>query len=150
MNPVRTVLPALVALAVTALGASASAGAQVRAEETYRNVHSGLCMDDSDGGGLRGYQCNGNNHQKWVVTRHTDDARQFSNMATGRCLDDSAAGLRTWPCNGLDFQKWKLQRSDGRLMFRNVSTGACVADPGEGRRLIALPCASGSANQQWQ
>ncbi|MFE6489608.1 RICIN domain-containing protein, partial [Streptomyces sp. NPDC057757] len=111
----------------------------------------GLCMDDSDGGGLRGRQCNGLNHQKWVVTRHADGSRQLSNMSTGRCLDDSAAGLRTWPCNGLDYQQWTVEKlTQSRIAFKNVKTGACVADPGESRRLVALPCVTNSANQQWQ
>lgn len=159
MTPVRILLPSLVAAAVTVLGAapvtSASATstpvARAVAAETYRNVHTGLCMDDSDGGGLRGWQCNGLNHQKWVVTRHADGARQLSNMSTGRCLDDSPAGLRTWPCNGLDFQQWTVEKlTQSRIQFKNVKTGACIADPGDNKRLVALPCVTNSANQQWQ
>ncbi|MGW9119737.1 RICIN domain-containing protein [Streptomyces sp. NPDC055663] len=161
MTPVRILLPSLVAASVTVLGAAPVAPApasatstpvaRAAAAETYRNVHTGLCMDDSDGGGLRGWQCNGLNHQKWVVTRHADGSRQLSNMATGRCLDDSPVGLRTWPCNGLDYQKWTVEKlTQSRIAFKNVKTGACAADPGENKRLVALPCVTNSANQQWQ
>ncbi|UIX30981.1 RICIN domain-containing protein [Streptomyces sp. GQFP] len=160
MTSVRILLPSLVAAAVTVLGAAPATPASTTSApvaraagaETYRNVHTGLCMDDSDGGGLRGWQCNGLNHQKWVVTRHAaDGTRQLTNMATSRCLDDSAAGLRTFPCNGLDYQKWTVEKlTQSRIQFRNVKTGACVADPGENKRLIALPCVTNSANQQWQ
>ncbi|MFJ3666950.1 RICIN domain-containing protein [Streptomyces sp. NPDC090106] len=159
MTSVRILLPALAAAAVTVLGAapvtpvSAASAlvAQAADAETYRNVHTGLCMDDSDGGGLRGWECNRLNHQKWVVTRHADGTRQLSNMSTGRCLDDSPAGLRTWPCNGLDFQKWTVEKlTESRIQFKNVKTGACAADPGENKRLVALPCVTNSANQQWK
>ncbi|MFF0445167.1 RICIN domain-containing protein [Streptomyces sp. NPDC004609] len=157
----RTLVPALalaalgaVAPGVTAVaGPSAPSNAPQRAEgeQTYRNVHTGLCMDDSDGGGLRGYHCLDNKHQKWVPTRHADGTRQIVNVDTSRCLDDSREGLRTWPCNGQNYQRWTiLPMPGGGIAFQNKATGACIVDPGEHKRLIALPCSAGAENQNWR
>ncbi|MFI6289124.1 RICIN domain-containing protein [Streptomyces sp. NPDC051018] len=157
----RTLVPALALAALGAItpgvtataGASAPAAATQRAEgeETYRNLHTGLCMDDSDGGGLRGYHCLNNNHQKWVPTRHGDGTRQIVNVDTSRCLDDSREGLRTWRCNGLSYQRWTIvDMPGGGIGFKNQSTGACITDPGGHRPLIARRCSAGAEDQNWR
>jgi hypothetical protein len=71
-----------------------------------KNVHTGRCIDDSSGYGLRSYGCNSLNYQQWVEYAGPNGSYIYKNKNTGRCIDDSSAGLRSYGCNGLNYQQF--------------------------------------------
>ncbi|GAA4524276.1 RICIN domain-containing protein [Amycolatopsis samaneae] len=159
------VLP-VVALLVTVLASSASAGelpapttpGRVEAGSadvvnTFRNLATGGCLDDSAKSGLRTFGCNKYDYQRWNAHPRNGYV-QLRNLATGRCLDDSKKfGIRAvkpcWPDGNANavFQNWKVLRTGKLIQFRNQSTGLCLADIGGGK-LRTEPC-SAATNQKW-
>ncbi|MFB6814590.1 ricin-type beta-trefoil lectin domain protein [Streptomyces sp. NPDC056347] len=75
----------------------------------------------------------------------------YGNMATGGCLDDSAAGFRGFQCNNSDYQNWSIRvwQEDGTRQFRNVFTGRCMyGGVGAGSHPSTQSCDS-SQQQSW-
>ena len=105
-NIIGTVAVAAV-VSMTTTFSIANASSHVGLVQTFKNVKTGRCIDDSTNLGLRASDCYGNSHQKWDVSGATG-AKILKNMNTGRCLDDSTnLGLRASDCYGNDHQKWQ-------------------------------------------
>src|SRR5438270_7968336 len=85
----------LVAAGIVASATTASATTATATNndiETFQNVHTNRCLDDSGDDShdvLRGFPCNGLDFQKWIVHVQADGTRELRNVHTNRCLDDS-------------------------------------------------------------
>lgn len=123
-----------------------SALAAIDAAETYGNMATGSCLDDSEYG-LRGYACNGGVYQKWSVRNWPDKTRQLKNLATGECLYDDGVTLDTRPCNSSRQQSWFVYRNGDRLTFQSQATGECLDDSQWGLRTVQC---NGGRNQTWR
>jgi hypothetical protein len=125
---------AMVALTTPAAADTAEASSAVapQALQTFKNVGTGKCMDDSHEG-LRVFPCNGLNYQKWQVTVWPNGTRELRNVATGRCVDHSHEGLRSFPCNRLDYQSWLVGKSPKGITFMNLRTGRYLWNASDGR-----------------
>ncbi|MER5883189.1 RICIN domain-containing protein [Streptomyces sp. NPDC001941] len=116
------------------------------AVETYGNMATGSCLDDSQYG-LRGYACNGGVYQKWNVHKWADNTRQFRNLATNECLYDDGVTLDTRACNSSRQQSWFVFVKGDKLTFQSQATGECLDDSQFGLRTIRC---NGGVNQTWR
>lgn len=116
------------------------------AVETYGNMATGSCLDDSEYG-LRGYACNGGVYQKWSVHKWADNTRQFRNVATNECLYDDGVTLDTRACNSTRQQSWFVFVKGDKLTFQSQATGECLDDSRFGLRTIQC---NGATNQTWR
>ncbi|WP_052591713.1 RICIN domain-containing protein [Luteipulveratus mongoliensis] len=129
-------------LAVPAMHASAAQGDPTN---TFRNLASGRCLDDSNEG-LRMFSCNGGDFQKWEVHKWNDDTRELRNKATGRCLDHSEAyGLRTYPCNKSKWQSWYVIHGLGR----NVNGSEIQLENQQTRKVLDGSFNKPGASENW-
>ncbi|TDT41113.1 ricin-type beta-trefoil lectin protein [Streptomyces sp. BK208] len=128
--------------------AGPASGARIAADavETYANMGTGSCLDDSQYG-LRGYECNTGVYQRWSVHVWNDGTRQFRNVATGDCLYDDGVTLDTRSCNSSEQQSWWVYASGDRVTFENQATGECLDDSSFGLRTIGC---NSSYNQKWR
>jgi hypothetical protein len=94
----------------------------------FKNQDTGLWLDDSFDFGLRTYQYNGSNFQKWQITDWADQTHEMRSVSTGRCIDDSVEyGLRAFDCNKSKYQSWYWHNwPDGTTEFKNQATGRCM------------------------
>jgi hypothetical protein len=138
-HPVTAQAQARTAGPATVLGAT-------DAVETYGNMATGSCLDDSQYG-LRGYACNGGVYQKWNVHKWADDTRQFRNLATNECLYDDGVTLDTRACNSSKQQSWFVFHNGDKLTFQSQATGECLDDSQYGLRTIRC---NGGVNQAWR
>ncbi|MFD9246508.1 RICIN domain-containing protein [Streptomyces sp. NPDC059556] len=129
--------------------AGAAVGALRAADvvQTFANMATGSCLDDSQQFGLRGYGCNGGVYQKWNVHVWGDGTRQLRNLATNECLFDDGFTLATHACNSTREQSWFAHKSGDRVTFQSQATGECLDDSQYGLRTI--PC-SYNRNQTWR
>ncbi|MFD8062457.1 RICIN domain-containing protein [Streptomyces cyaneofuscatus] len=66
---------------------------------------TGACPSHGEKG-LTAVDCSASAPQKWSFTTWPDDSVEVRSVATGACLDDSAApGLRALPCTGRSRQQ---------------------------------------------
>ncbi|MEV0274940.1 RICIN domain-containing protein [Streptomyces sp. NPDC050610] len=135
------------AMASPAMAASASPKVKVNdAVQTFGNMATGSCLDDSNYG-LRGFGCNGLNFQQWSIHVWNDGTRQIKNVNTNRCLYDDGVTLATRPCNNSPQQSWWIthHRADS-ISFQSQATNKCLDDSQYGLRTIG--CAGGSNDHQ--
>ncbi|MFJ8295066.1 RICIN domain-containing protein [Streptomyces sp. NPDC094447] len=142
---VRTTGPSAGALGAT--GSSAGVPGATDVVQTFANMATGSCLDDSHQFGLRGYGCNGGVYQKWNVHVWGDATRQLRNLATNECLFDDGYTLDTRACNSSREQSWFAHKSGDRVTFESQATGECLDDSQFGLRTI--PC-SYNRNQTWR
>ncbi|WP_329274544.1 RICIN domain-containing protein [Streptomyces sp. NBC_00691] len=130
-------------------GAGTGAGAQRAADvvQTFANMATGSCLDDSQQFGLRGYGCNGGVYQKWNVHVWGDGTRQLRNLATNECLFDDGFTLDTRACNSSREQSWFAHKSGDRVTFQSQATSECLDDSQYGLRTIQC---SYNRNQTWR
>ncbi|GFE18682.1 hypothetical protein Sgleb_67290 [Streptomyces glebosus] len=119
--------------AATPAGAGAAPAVQRPADavETYGNMATGSCLDDSQYG-LRGYACNGSVFQKWNVHKWADNTRQFRSLATNECLYDDGVTLDTRSCNSSRQQSWSVFVKGDKLTFQSQATGNAWMTAGSG------------------
>ncbi|MFD7665098.1 RICIN domain-containing protein [Streptomyces sp. NPDC059788] len=133
------------ALAPTASAAEAPLLAD--SVQTFGNMATGSCLDDSLAYGLRGFGCNGMDFQKWNVHVWNDATFQFRNINTQRCLYDDGRVLATRPCNSSREQSWFVtHHGSDSISFQSQATNKCLDDSEFGLRTI--PCAGGSNRHQ--
>ncbi|MEU9190830.1 RICIN domain-containing protein [Streptomyces sp. NPDC048484] len=151
MSAVRFFTAAFASLAlVTGIGVStATAAPAVDPIQTFRNVATGKCLDDSFGAGVRTHPCNYGPAQQWSVHAWNDGTRRLQNAATGRCLSLvglASVGIAT--CNSSEEQSWfPFHDEYGRVAFENQASvrASCLDDSFEfGLRVI------GCNYQGWQ
>ncbi|MFC8172130.1 RICIN domain-containing protein [Streptomyces sp. NPDC057325] len=133
-RPADRPAPRAIAVAGTDTGAGVLGAADV--VQTFANMATGSCLDDSRQYGLRGYGCNGGVHQKWNVRVWNDGTRQLRNLATGECLYDDGVTLATRACDSSREQSWFAHKSGDRVSFRSQATGECLDDSEYGLRTI--------------
>jgi hypothetical protein len=135
----RILARASVALAVAGASLFGVTGTASAAEvvQTFRNVYSGLCLDDSGDFGPRTFHCNGLNYQKWGVTVWGDGTRQLRNLATNRCLGARNQGsggngiLVFGPCGPSRVMSWYVRRVTNGIWFESQEVHAdCLIDAG--------------------
>ncbi|MFI1480297.1 RICIN domain-containing protein [Streptomyces sp. NPDC020747] len=118
----------------------------VLAPQTYQNIGTSRCLDDSDRG-LRAVGCHGDTTQQWTV-RAIGGVRELKNVATSRCLDDSDRGFRTVGCHGGTTQQWTVTSlGGGAIQFKSVGTGRCADDSDRGLRTVGC---HGGTTQSWR
>ncbi|MFD0392680.1 ricin-type beta-trefoil lectin domain protein [Streptomyces nogalater] len=66
--------------------------------QTFRNVATNKCLDDSSAG-VRTFDCNNLDFQKWEVHVFQDGTRRLRNIATGQCLASGGGRLTMGGCN---------------------------------------------------
>ncbi|MFF4873707.1 RICIN domain-containing protein [Streptomyces sp. SID5770] len=137
------------ATAHPAAGAAATADVPraAGAIQTFGNMATGSCLDDSRQYGLRGYGCNGGVHQKWDVRVWNDGTRQLRNLATDKCLYDDGVTLATRACDSSREQSWFVRKTGDQVAFRSQATGECLDDSHYGLRTV--PC-SYNRHQSWR
>ncbi|MEU7043718.1 RICIN domain-containing protein [Streptomyces varsoviensis] len=149
----RTKFALAVSSALLLGGAMASPAMAVSAQpkvndavQTFGNMFTGSCLDDSEYG-LRGYQCNGGVYQDWSVHVWNYGTRQLRNVATNRCLYDDGYTLATRGCDSSPQQSWWIthHRADS-ISFQSQATGECLDDSEYELRTIG--CAGGSNDHQ--
>ncbi|WP_055603968.1 RICIN domain-containing protein [Streptomyces aureus] len=138
IQPTAHTETAATAAALRTTGAPAGALRAVDVIQTFANMATGSCLDDSRQYGLRGYGCNGGVHQKWNVHVWGDGTRQLRNLATNDCLFDDGFTLDTRACNSSREQSWFAHKSGDRVTFQSQATGECLDDSQYGLRTI--PC----------
>ncbi|MFH9736833.1 RICIN domain-containing protein [Streptomyces roseolus] len=118
--------------------------------QTYQNVSTGLCLDDSHEAGLRTFGCNGDAYQKWLVHRVDNTYAVLENLVTASCLVDEggwAGSLKTVPCDYRSHhQQWLAVGIGPNLTLSNRATRQCLDDSEQGVR--TFPCNS-STHQLW-
>ncbi|MFE6710790.1 RICIN domain-containing protein [Streptomyces sp. NPDC057695] len=132
---------------VATAGPSAAVPGATDVVQTFANMATGSCLDDSQQYGLRGYGCNGGVYQKWNVHVWGDATRQLRNLATNECLFDDGYTLDTRACNSSREQSWFAHKRGDRVTFESQATGECLDDSHFGLRTI--PC-SFNLNQTWR
>ncbi|MCB8900989.1 MULTISPECIES: RICIN domain-containing protein [unclassified Streptomyces] len=128
-------------------GATAGALRAADVVQTFANMATGSCLDDSQQYGLRGYACNGGVYQKWNVHVWGDGTRQLRNLATNECLFDDGFTLDTRGCNSSREQSWFAHKSGDRVTFQSQATGECLDDSQYGLRTIQCYY---NRNQTWR
>ena len=115
-----------------------SAPAAAAVINTFKNRHTGACVDSNAAGHAYALTCNAGNYQNWEVTNVGGASRELKNAQTKLCLDDSDYyGLRTVGCNSQQYQRWdKIVQPNG-ISLRNVATGRCLDDSDQGLRTVA-------------
>lgn len=144
------------AVSALAISATLTFAAPAQADLAYHgqlsNEATGRCLDDSFSYGLRTIPCNGSSYQHWYVYESYYDSFILKNVATERCLDDSAYGLRTFACNETEYQRWWHYGVNGGWAgtnrFRNVSNNKCL-DDSNSYGIRTYPC-NGSIYQAFQ
>ncbi|MDO0937776.1 hypothetical protein QQY66_40875 [Streptomyces sp. DG2A-72] len=138
---------------VTAAGTADAAtsardgGTVVLAVNTFQNLDTLRCMDDSNLG-FRTFPCNSLDFQKWNVHVFNDGTRRFQNLATGRCLYDGPAGFSTQFCGSSENVSWHILRHhEVRLTFRNQATDRCI-DDSDNSGFRTTRC-NGGLHQDW-
>ncbi|MDJ1645432.1 RICIN domain-containing protein [Streptomyces pakalii] len=128
--------------------AAVSAPADTRPIQTFANMATGSCLDDSYEFGLRGFGCNGGPWQQWRVRVWSEDAtRQLENVATKECLYDDGVTLDTRRCDSSRQQSWFAHKNGDRVVFENQATGECLDDSEYGLRTIVC---SHNTHQKWR
>ncbi|RJQ66489.1 hypothetical protein D5S17_35270 [Pseudonocardiaceae bacterium YIM PH 21723] len=149
VKSIRTLIGAT-ALAVAIVGAmSVPAVAEVQENiQTFKNLDTGLCLDDTPEGGLRTFTCNNTVPQKFRV-RSDGRIVELRSERTKLCVDDTReANIRHWTCNNTDAQRWSVTRyPDKSISFRNLDTGLCMDDTREAG-LRHFVC-NGTPAQRW-
>ncbi|MFD6347753.1 ricin-type beta-trefoil lectin domain protein [Streptomyces roseolus] len=155
---IRTLTCAALVTAAYALTTAPSAPAAPREAasataaplQTYQNVHTGLCLDDSHEAGLRTFGCNGDAYQKWLVHRVDNAYAVLESLVTVDCLVDEggwAGSLKTVPCDHQSHhQQWLAVGSGPNIVLKNRATDQCLDDSEQGVR--TFPC-NHSAHQLW-
>ncbi|CAL9650676.1 RICIN domain-containing protein [Streptomyces sp. enrichment culture] len=155
---IRTLTCAVLLTAAYALTSASSAPASdTRAGlstaaplQTYQNVSTGLCLDDSHEAGLRTFSCNGDAYQKWFVHRVDNAYAVLESLVTADCLVDEggwAGSLKTVPCDHQSHhQQWLAVGVGRNIILSNRATDQCLDDSEQGVR--AFPC-NNSAHQLW-
>ncbi|WP_186762724.1 RICIN domain-containing protein [Lentzea tibetensis] len=134
----RKMFAALAAVPFTlTLMSSTASATEEDVVQTFQNVYTGACVDDSSYG-LRGYGCNGKVFQDWTVHVWNDGTRQFRSRATGECLYDDGYTLDTRPCNSSREQSWYVDKNNGGAQLQSQATLECLDDSSWGLR--TLPC----------
>ncbi|WP_051716396.1 RICIN domain-containing protein [Streptomyces bikiniensis] len=130
-------------------GAGTDAGVPRAADavQTFANMATGSCLDDSRQYGLRGYGCNGGVHQQWNVRAWNDGTRRLRNIATNECLYDNGVTLDTRTCDSSREQSWFPHKSGDKVTLQSQATGECLDDSAFGLRTIRC---NGGRNQTWR
>ncbi len=131
---VARVCAALLIAGASLVGATGTASA-AEVFQTFRNVHSGLCLDDSREFSVRTFHCNGTNYQRWGVTVWNDGTRQLRNVATNRCLGARKYGaggvLTSGACGPSSVMSWYVRRAPNGIWFESQEVHAdCLVDDG--------------------
>jgi hypothetical protein len=103
--------------------------------QTFRNVATGRCLDDSNLG-VRTFSCNGMDFQKWEVHVFQDGTRRLKNIATGQCLSSGGGRLSMGGCNSSREVSWWVRKGGGNVVFQNQAAGKCLDDSNLGLRLF--------------
>ncbi|MFE6225347.1 hypothetical protein [Streptomyces sp. NPDC057854] len=155
---IRTLACAVLVTAAYTLTTAASAPAAPRETasataaplQTYRNVQTDLCLDDSHEAGLRTFGCNGDAYQKWLVHRVDNAYVALESLVTVDCLVDEgdwAGSLKTVPCDHQSHhQQWLAVKSGPNVILTNRATRQCLDDSEQGVR--TFPC-NDTAHQLW-
>ncbi|KQX46290.1 MULTISPECIES: RICIN domain-containing protein [unclassified Streptomyces] len=133
--------------ALRTTGAAAGVLGATDVVQTFGNMATGSCLDDSQQFGLRGYGCNGGVYQKWNVHVWGDGTRQLRNLATNECLYDDGYTLATRACNSSREQSWFAHKNGDRVTFESQATGECLDDSEYGLRTIQCYY---NRNQTWR
>ncbi|MEU3957607.1 RICIN domain-containing protein [Streptomyces achromogenes] len=104
--------------------------------QTFRNLATGRCLDDSSAG-VRTFGCNQMDFQKWEVHVFQDNTRRLRNIATGQCLASGGGRLTMRGCDSSREVSWLVGRGGGGLTFKNQASGTCLDDSSIGLRLFA-------------
>jgi hypothetical protein len=110
----------------------------------FANVQTDNCLEDlgTPRLGLVALPCDSSDDRQWwlyyrdYIDSAGHDVGTLQNVATGQCLDDSAAhGLRMYQCDvnhdaSRIFQQFKstLHRPPDVTVMQNMATGSCVDD----------------------
>ncbi|GAA2230458.1 RICIN domain-containing protein [Streptomyces nogalater] len=104
--------------------------------QTFRNVATNKCLDDSSAG-VRTFDCNNLDFQKWEVHVFQDGTRRLRNIATGQCLASGGGRLTMGGCNSSREVSWWVRKGGGNVVFQNQAAGTCLDDSNAGLRLFA-------------
>jgi hypothetical protein len=96
--------------------------------ETFKNLHTGLCLGDNSGFPWT-WRCAGTASQHWSVHHWADGTVRLQNVSSGSCVADVNGGLWSRLCTtGQNESWWVKHYSDGSLRFQNQATGLCIED----------------------
>ncbi|MER5311527.1 RICIN domain-containing protein [Streptomyces sp. NPDC002773] len=152
---IRTMASAVVLAAACSLTTASPAPASPATEQaaplqTFQNVYTGLCLDDSQEAGLRTLRCHGDAWQKWEVHRVDNAYAVLQNVVTADCLVDEggwAGSLKTAPCDRQSrHQQWLAVGVGPNLVLGNRATGQCLDDSEQGVRTFTC---NNSSYQLW-
>jgi hypothetical protein len=143
----RKMFAALAAVPFVLSLMSSTASAAEEAIETYQNVATGACVDDSWEYGLRGASCNYDVWQQWTVIDLGSNVRQFRSRATGQCLSDDSYTLSTETCTNSEYQRWYVYSSNS-VVFQSLYTRECLDDSSWGLRTV--PCTTNNSHQRFK
>lgn len=116
-----------------------------------RHKISGECLDSNSAGEVYFLRCNGGDYQRWKITAKSGDIRIFTDLATGRCLENLERGqtapLLTARCDGNKFQNWFFITEPGLVSLQNDTTRLCMWNSPRPPNTVA--CKHGQDNLWW-
>lgn len=142
-----------------AVAAALTAGTQ-----TLKSVHSGKCLEITDGSLANGAKvqqmaCNGSARQQWKLRNVSGDVWEFTSLPSGKCADvtgvSSANGalIQQWTCAGTNNQRWRVaDLGSGQFEFRSLHSNRCIDvsawSTADGAKLVQWDCHKGN-NQRF-
>jgi hypothetical protein len=134
---------------------------------TIQNYGSGKCIQPdpanstSVGVQLMQESCNGSSEQKWSTNLLGNGNYQFTNQATGGCMDAHGPDadrtpVDTWPCSAISNQRWNVAPAlPNALPTRIVSAigGRCLdvsgGSLGDNALIQIYHCTNDNTAQAW-
>jgi uncharacterized protein YebE (UPF0316 family) len=134
----------------------------------YRLTHKGTnqCLEvagnsNQQGANVQQWIDNGNDAQRWIITREADGYYKLTHRGTNQCLEvagnsnQSGANVQQWIDNGNDAQRWKVELidQDGYFKLTHKNTNQCLdvannlAEPGTN---VAQWIDNGNDAQRWK
>jgi hypothetical protein len=134
-------------------GADKTGGADVQVVQALKNQATGLCLDHSFEFGVRVFDCNGGEWQRWTLSQYGDGTWRIRNGSTGGCLGASSTTAVTihYDCAPIEADSWWLRQwGDGTWEVKNQLTGTCLDFSHQAGRLRLHGCNATQYQSWWR
>ncbi|GGM80560.1 hypothetical protein GCM10011609_15530 [Lentzea pudingi] len=136
---IRKLVTLFAACAATVVLAQPASAIVNPVEISFKNVHSGLCMDvlgfnQADSAPVVQWDCNGADNQKFTLEKRGDNEHALKIKFNGKCLDQPSnladnIQVTVFPCHYNANQLWFIERLPNvpdQFTLRNKHTNKCL------------------------